>query len=74
MKLILDGEYGNIIGLGYRNKGLPEIYNFLTNDYVLSPIILTNKIFCLPQKNQYIQNKYNFQGSLFTWILKTKDI
>jgi hypothetical protein len=74
MKSVLNGEYRSATGLTNRNKGLPEINDFLTKDYVSSPMILTDKLFCLPQKNKYEKNKYNFKGSLFIWILKNEEL
>lgn len=73
MEAVLNGNYRSATGLPYRNKGLPEIKDFLIDSQVLLPIILTNKIFCFPSKNEYHINKYNFRGSLFAWILEIKD-
>lgn len=75
MNSVLNGEYRSITGKTYRNKGLPEINEFLTSNDVALPIILTNKVYSMPQeKNNYRKTKHNFKGSLFTWILDIKEI
>ncbi len=75
MDSVLNGEYRSITGKTYRNKGLPEINEFLTSNDVALPIILTNKVYSMPQeKNNYRKTQHNFKGSLFTWILNTKEV
>lgn len=75
MNSVVNGEYRSITGLSYRNKGLPEINEFLTSNAVTLPIILTNKVYFKPQeKNNYKKTKHNFKGSLFTWILDNQEV
>lgn len=75
MRSVLNGEYRSITGKSYRNKGLPEINEFLTRDDVKSPIILTNKIYSMPKNSiEFRKTKHNFKGTLFTWILTTKEV
>jgi hypothetical protein len=75
MNSVLNGKYRSITGLPYRNKGLPEINEFLTSNDVALPIIITNKVYSMPQEtNNYIKTKHNFKGSLFTWILDIKKV
>lgn len=70
MKATLDGDYRSATGKKHRNKGLPQINNFLTSNSVKLPIIITNKIYCIPEKDIYTKNKHNFSGTLFVWILE----
>ena len=73
MRAVLNGEYRSATNLTYRNKGLPEINDFLIENYVSSPIILSDKIMCCPSEDIYFKNEYNFKGTLFVWILKVKE-
>ena len=73
MKATLDGRYRSATGKKHRNKGLPQINNFLTSDSVSSPIIITNKIYCILEKGIYKKNKHNFSGTLYVWLLKKEE-
>lgn len=74
MRSVLNGEYRSATGKPYRNKGVPEINAFLTRIDVKYPIILTNKIYTLPQKRDgFAKTKHNFKGTLFTWIITTQE-
>lgn len=70
MRSVLNGEYRSATGKPYRNKGLPEINAFLTEDQVAFPVILTNRIFCLTQSDECHKSQYDFRGTLFAWIFK----
>ena len=70
MKATLDGDYRSATGKRHRNKGLPQINNFFISDGVELPIIITNKIYCRPNKDLYRKNKHNFSGTLLVWILE----
>lgn len=78
MQATLDGDYRSATGKKHRNKGLPQINTFLTSDSVELPILITNKISSRLDKKNHIKNKYNFNGTLFVWILeddeKTKEV
>ena len=75
MNSVLNGEYRSVTGLPYRNKGLPEINEFLTSNDVKLPVIITNKVYSMPQEtNNYRKTKHNFKGSLFTWILDIQEV
>lgn len=73
MKSVLNGEYRSATGKRHRGKGLPEINDFLTNNTVSLPIILTNKMYCAPEHNIYKKTKHNFRGTLFAWLLKDEE-
>lgn len=70
MKATLDGDYRSATKKKHRNKGLPQINTFLTEDGVSLPIIITNKISSYLKNEKYIKNKYNFSGTLFVWIFE----
>lgn len=73
MKATLDGQYRSATGKKHRNKGLPQINDFLTSNSVSLPIIITNKIYCHPEKGVYKKNRHNFSGTLFVWVLKDEE-
>lgn len=70
MKSVLNGEYRSATGKAYRNKGLPEINDFLIEEEVGHSVILTNRLFCLPREAQCLKSEYEFRGTLFAWIFK----
>lgn len=74
MNAVLNGDYRSATGLPYRNKGLPEIKDFLIESFVSSPIILSNKAFYTLDSNNFIKTDFNFRGTLFVWILKDEEI
>lgn len=77
IRSVLNGEYRSATGKAYRNKGLPEINEFLTRDDVKLPIILTNRVYSMPIPKddiKYNKTKHNFKGTLFTWILSTQEV
>ncbi len=73
MKAVLEGEYRSATNKPNRNKGLPQINNFLKEKIIELPIILTNKIYYLPQEKRSIKANTNFRGTLFVWMLKKEE-
>jgi len=73
IKAVLKGDYRSATGDNFRNKGLPEINQFLTGNSVSFPIILTNKIHCSPSLNEFKVTQHDFRGTLFVWLLKTEE-
>lgn len=73
MQSVLNGEFRSATKKKYRNKGLPEINEFLTNDTVLLPLILTNRVYTNPNEKKYYKIDHNFRGTLFVWMLKEQE-
>jgi len=69
----LNGEFRSQTGKKYRNKGLPEINDFLTSESIEKSIILTNNIFVDLSLGKSKKLEYNFEGSFFIWIMKTDE-
>lgn len=68
----LNGQFRSRTGLPYRNKGLPQINDFLTRESVSNSIILTNNIFADLKLKTSLKLKYAFDGSFFIWIVSDK--
>lgn len=75
LKSVLDGEFRSKTGLKNRNKGLPQVNEFLTSDNVSSSFIITNQIIRTTNGKDinFEEINHDFHGSLFVWTMNYEE-
>lgn len=70
LKLILEGKlHETVTDKDYRGKGLPGIYDSLQKNSITNLVIITNDVYAVPSKNQYVKLNKNFNGTFVYWEL-----
>jgi len=64
LKLILDGTlHRSVTGKDYRGKGLPGIAGALRRNQISNLHIITNDVYCQPDKDFYKKLETSFSGT-----------
>lgn len=72
----LKGEFRSETNLGYRGKGLPEIYNRVKSEYILDFSVISGRGKCDVTKDGEIINsnlEENFLGTMLCWKLRKEN-